>query len=389
MPLPLPTGPPIGILFSRDVAGCATTGGMWRPGLPPNLQMVFDRHADLFPACAACVFTPETVRFATAGAAAVVSATSREGAVVPVDEHTYFDLASLTKALATAPAVFALAAEGRLDLDDPPRHILPLAREPLRSHLAAVRLVQLLNHSAGLPAYAPFFETCTSPDQLLAALGALVPAGPAGENSLYSDIGYIILGHHLSSILGEHWTDWAQGTLYEPQGLRFSFWGVPHGAVLACNQEPGGTFGGQVHDENARILGPACGQAGLFGSLAQVTGWLQILREIGSGRSSGPLQPESVRRMWTPLRPDDAFTLGFDRPSRTGFTTAGDNVERDTTVGHLGFSGTAFWLHPPTGRGGVLLTNRVALGRHTFMQELRTFRAEFFTALWRSPDPTP
>ncbi|PKN47422.1 MAG: hypothetical protein CVU59_02985 [Deltaproteobacteria bacterium HGW-Deltaproteobacteria-17] len=362
---------------------------MWCPGLPPNLQAVFDRHAGRFPACAACVFTPGAVRFATAGRAAVATATSRAGPDVPVDEHTVFDLASLTKALATAPAVFTLAAQGRLDLDDPPRHLLPRAQEPLRTHLAGVRLMQLLNHSAGLPAYAPFFETCETPDQLLAALGALPPAGPAGKNFLYSDIGYIILGHHLSSVLGSSWTDWARDTLFGPRGLGFSFWGVGPGAALACNQEPGGAFGGQVHDENARILGPACGQAGLFGSLAQVTRWLQILREIGDGRQAGPLPPAAVRRMWTPLHPDDAFTPGFDRPSRTGFTTAGDSVDRDNTVGHLGFSGTAFWLHPPTGRGGVLLTNRVALGRHAFMEELRTFRNEFFTEVWRSSDSNP
>jgi len=365
---------------------------MWHSGLPAPLQTVFDRHAGSFPACAACVFSPGVVRFDTSGVA------TSSGARTSVDEHTRFDLASLTKALATAPAVFALAEDGRLDLDDAPVHILPYARGSLRDHLAGVRLHQLLRHCAGLPAYAPFFETCTTPDHLLENLGALAPEGAAGQDFLYSDIGYIILGHHLSRTLDEDWTAWIRRTLYEPLGLAFSFWGVPAGTSLAWNREHdddktspsdagtpmNGAFGGQVHDENAQLLGPACGQAGLFGSLAQVTGWLQVLREIWSGRHTGPLQPDSVRRMWTPLSPDDAFTPGFDRPSRVGFTTAGDTVDRDATVGHLGFSGTAFWLHPPTGRGGVLLTNRVALGRHTAMDTLRAFRAEFFAEVWRN-----
>ena len=368
---------------------------MWHPGLPSPLEAVFNRHAGGFPACAACVFSPGSVRFATSGIAATATAAGRNGPAVAVDEHTAFDLASLTKALATAPAVFALAKSGRLSLDEPPRHILPIAQEPLRTHLTGVPLIQLLNHSAGLPAYAPFFETCSTADDLLAALGALTPVGPPGTDFLYSDIGYILLGHHLTGTLGEDWTGWIRRTLYEPLDLGFSFWGVPAGTALACNQEPGDSgpgdsgpsrplLGGQVHDENARILGPACGQAGLFGSLSQVTGWLKILWEIWNGERTGPLTRDGVRRMWTPLVPGDAFTPGFDRPSRSGFTTAGDTVDRDATVGHLGFSGTAFWLHPPSGRGGVLLTNRIALGRHMAMDALRTFRAEFFTEVWKN-----
>ena len=358
---------------------------MWIRGLPGALQALFERHAGGFPAVAACTFTPDVVRWEAAGAAFLGPRTAgSDGTPVSVNADTAFDLASLTKALATAPAVFALAEAGRLSLSDPPKHALPFAREPLRGHLADVPLLRLLNHSAGLPAYAPFFETCATPEELVLALGALLPEAPSGARFLYSDLGYILLGHHLTCTLGEAWTAWAQRTLYEPLGLGFTFWGVDDGVALACNREPAGDFGGHVHDENARILGPWCGQAGLFGSLAQVTGWLQALRAIWSGQGGRPLGPESVRRLWRPLSPDDPFTPGFDRPARSGFTTAGETADRETTVGHLGFSGTAFWIHPPTGRGGVLLTNRVALGRHTGMDALRAFRAAFFSEVWKN-----
>jgi serine-type D-Ala-D-Ala carboxypeptidase len=357
---------------------------MWTRGLPKALGASFERHAGGFPAVAACVFTPDDARWEAAGTAHLGPRTAEsEGTPVPVDADTVFDLASLTKALATAPAVFALAEAGRLSLADPPVHALPFAQEPLRGHLATVGLSRLLNHSAGLPAYAPFFETCQTPEALVTSLGRQIPVAPSGARFLYSDLGYILLGHHLTRTLGEDWTAWTRRTLYRPLGLGFTFWGADDGIALACNREPGGAFGGLVHDENARILGPWCGHAGLFGSLVQVTGWLQALRATWAGRAGGPLGPESVRRMWTPLSPGDPFTPGFDRPARAGFTTAGETADREATVGHLGFSGTAFWLHPPSGRGGVLLTNRVALGRLAGMDQLRAFRAEFFSEVWR------
>lgn len=358
---------------------------MWKRGLPEPLRAVFENHAGGFPAVAAAAFTPEEVWWEARGTAFLgPDAADGVGEPVPVDAACVFDLASLTKALATAPAVLSLAAGGRLRLDDTPVHAMPWADGPLREHLAKVPLWRLLNHSAGLAAYAPFFQTCDTPEALLAALGRVPPERAVGAAFLYSDLGYILLGHHLTCTLGEDWTAWAKRTFYAPLGFGLSFWETENGAPRACNREPEGAFGGHVHDENARILGPWCGHAGLFGSLTAVVGWLQTLQASWAGRPDGPLPPDAVRRMWTPMAPGDSFTPGCDRPSPVGFTTAGDNADRAATVGHLGFSGTAFWLHPPTGRGGVLLTNRVSLGRHARMDELRAFRSEFFSELWRT-----
>ncbi len=368
---------------------------MWNRGLPGPLSTVFERHAEGFPAVAAGVFTPDQVWWEARGIAfRGPGAADGVGEPVPMDAASVFDLASLTKALATAPAVFALATEGLLRLDDPPVHALPWADGPLREHLESVPLWRLLNHSAGLAAYAPFFQTCDNREALLLALGRVPPERAPGAGFLYSDLGYILLGHHLTCTLGEDWTSWAARTFYAPLGLDFSFWGRPPGtpdpgatsdvAAMACNREPSGAFGGRVHDENARVLGSWCGHAGLFGSLSAVIGWLQALYAMRNGRPGGPLPPEAVRRMWTPMTPGDAFTPGWDRPAPVGFTTAGDTADREATVGHLGFSGTACWLHPPTGRGGVLLTNRVSLGRHARMDELRAFRSEFFAETWRT-----
>ena len=347
-----------------------------KQGLPSSLQEVFDTWAPAFPACAACVFTPDEIFYSTSGLAL-----SGEH-MVPVDEHTAFDLASLTKALAAAPALFRCVETGLMDLRDPPTSLLPWTTEPLHSYLKRVTLEQLLRHAAGLPAYAPFFETALTPEDMLRALGRLIPQGEPGTGFLYSDIGYIILGHHLTETLGCPWTDWALEHLFEPAGVGFSFWDTKRGNPLAPNWEPG-KKPGTVHDENARILGPHCAQAGLYGSLADVTHWLRRLWKIHQGDSGGPLTTGSLRMMWSPVHPSDAFTHGFDRPSREGFTTAGDTVDRKSTVGHLGFSGTAFWLHPPTGTGGVLLTNRVHLGRHAAMDTLRSFRAAFFAQGWK------
>ncbi len=298
---------------------------------------------------------------------------------VSVDEHTVFDLASLTKALAAAPAVFRLWQEGRLRLEDAPVHGLENACPELAAHLERVTVAQLLNHSAGLPAYAPFFETASSVADMLEQLGRIRPEAAPGERFLYSDIGYMILGLHLSHVTGMDWTAWAMARLFS--GTGFSFWGPPQGAAWADNREPNVSVRG-VHDENARLLAPYCAHAGLFGSLRDVAGWVQRLCRIWRGEEQEPLMPAAVRRMWAPLSSQDPFTCGFDRPSAAGFTTAGETVDRQAVVGHLGFSGTAFWVHPGRFRGGVLLTNRVFLGRHARMEELKRFRAEFFAAVW-------
>lgn len=347
---------------------------MWFLGLPPRAQAVFDAYAGLFPACAAGIFDQERVFFAVSGTALH----PRRGQV-PADERTAFDLASLTKALAAAPAAFLLRQRGLLRLEASLPCPLPLARPELAQHLERTTVAQLLNHSSGLPAYAPFFENAAGLDDMRTQLGHVLPQAAPGERFLYSDIGYIFLGMHLSSLSGGDWTVWAIKNLLDGD---FSFWKPPAEAAWADNREPGNSAMG-VHDENARLLGAHCAHAGLFGSLQDVIGWLQCLCRIHAGLQRHPLSLESVRQMWTPLAPEDPFTCGFDRPAAAGFTTAGQNADRRAVVGHLGFSGTAFWVHPGRFRGGVLLTNRVALGRHARMEELKRFRAAFFDEVWQ------
>lgn len=347
---------------------------MWISKLPSVLQDVFDTYAHLFPACAACVFERDRVFFAVSG-----TALTPHFETTHADEYTVFDLASLTKALAAAPSVFLLLQQGRLSLEDPVLHQLSVVRPELAAHLARVTVAHLLNHSAGFPAYAPFFETARSVEDMLVQLGQVWPQSDPGAYFLYSDIGYIFLGQHLSQTVGNDWTIWAKENLF--CGFDFSFGEPREDAIWADNREPGCQKRG-VHDENARLLGAYCAHAGLFGSLWDVTTWLQRLCRMYTGEESLPLLPVVVRRMWTPLDGKDPFTLGFDRPAASGFTTAGETVDRQAVVGHLGFSGTAFWLHPQRFRGGVLLTNRVALGRYACIEELKHFRSEFFARLW-------
>ncbi len=345
--------------------------------LPSPLMQVFCRHAGAFGACAAGVFSPAGSSTATSGVI------SHAGESIPVEDTTLFDLASLTKPVCAFTA-HHLVEKGLLSLDEP---VATMHKE-----LSDATLAQLMNHSSGLVAYRPFFETADTPEALYRELVDTPLIASPGNRFEYSDLGYILLGRFLSDQLAEPWPNAFMRATGHPLGLDFHFHRAPSALPLVPNREPGLVVDGLVHDENARILGPVTGHAGLFGNCRSLLVWLsELCRALCEPRPHMPF-PETIRRMWTPLHPEDPFTCGWDRPSGSGFTTAGKNVDRRQTVGHLGFTGGAFWIHPAKSTGGVLLTNRITLGRHEGMDRLRTFRSDFFKALWEnclSSDSTP
>ncbi len=298
----------------------------------------------------------------------------------PVTTDTCFDLASLTKPLATTLAVMKLIEAGRFGLDHPLEAILP---ESARTDKGKIRIDQLLVHNAGLPDYRPFYERF-----------GRVPKGihksflrkrilkeplrePIGQTVLYSDLGFMLLEWVIERASGSRLDRFISQAVYAPLGLDRLFF------VDLERPSPEGPFAateycfwrnrvleGWVHDENAFICGGIQGHAGLFGTaeavfklLSQIMDMYHRSSDSGSGKAR-LFRGDIVRRFLEPYG-DTGRSLGFDRPSGQGSSCG--TLFSGNTVGHLGFTGTSFWMDLDRSAVVVLLTNRV----HPFRDNLK------------------
>lgn len=293
---------------------------------------------------------------------------------------TVFDLASLTKPLATALAVMKLVQENRLDLDLELGAILPAFQNGPK---AAIQLRHLLDHTSGLPDYQPYFSSlCRLPyAQRKAALRASLVREPLvsgiGEATRYSDIGFMVLEWVIEQATGYRLDRYVRETIYDPLGISDLAYvdlekPLPGTAFAATEHCPWRrmVLNGLVHDDNAYVMGGIAGHAGLFGTASAVHRLLTALLKAYHGMESPVFQTPLVRLFLTPP-PDGKRALGFDVPSPE-HSSSGDRFDRTNTVGHLGFTGTSFWMDLGRRIIVILLTNRVHPSRKN--ERIKAFR---------------
>jgi CubicO group peptidase (beta-lactamase class C family) len=281
-------------------------------------------------------------------------------------EDHWFDLASVSKVIATTDMILKLAEAGRLELDRPLTDAIPDLRQYDLANAAERRLTfrDCLAHRTFLPAVEPIYTYGGDPERLRAfVLQREWRHGP----SVYSDINFILLGIAIERLTGASLRDWPLGP-----GLSFGPPPGPAVATEACAWR-GRVIKGEVHDENAWALGGAPGHAGLFGTVAGVLGFAAGLLD-GSGAS--PFALEAIR---TPVQ--GHRTCGWE--ARFDFWHGGDACS-DATIGHTGFTGTGLWVDFDRGLAWTLLTNRVHPTRHreTGILELRRATGDAVIAAW-------
>lgn len=275
-----------------------------------------------------------------------------------VSADTIFDLASVSKVVATTPMAMLLYERGQLDLEAPVVSLLPeFAGDDPRRDEVTVRM--LLAHSSGLPAYERLFERTQSREELLrAALTTPLTADP-GARAEYSDIGFIILGELLARLADEPLDRFSQREVFGPLGMARTGYCPP--ASWRTQIPPtvdDRTFRhrvvqGEVHDENASVMGGVAGHAGVFGPAADVALFAHTM--LNGGRPI--LRPETLalftRRQNSP--PGTSRALGWDTPSQP--SQSGRHLS-PTAFGHLGYTGTSLWIDPELQLAITLLTNR-------------------------------
>ena len=281
---------------------------------------------------------------------------------------TVFDLASLTKPLATTLAVARLVDHGRIGLDQPVGTWLPALAG---SDKAAITARQLLCHRSGFPPHRLFYMTIKSlsPEVRKAAVLDLlkhVPLeGRPGAATLYSDLGFMLLCRLVEAVCGSPMNVFLKAEIYDPMGLNDLFF-----VDLTCNRRPRKPFAatelcpvrnrllvGEVHDDNAWFAGGIDGHAGLFGTAKAV---FYLLRGLSAGLRGQP----STTVLSTSILSEifygaaaNPLPLGFDRPS-VPHSSAGCCFSANT-VGHLGFTGVSFWMDLEKDACVILLANRV------------------------------
>lgn len=311
----------------------------------------------------------------------------------PMHVDTIFDIASLTKVVATTSLMLVAHHEGVCHLDD--RLDIFDWGVSLRSELRRVTLRQLTTHTGGFEAWLPLFETLlpTSPNdnttsaetrRSLAAQYILAQplAYASGTQVCYSDPGFILLGYLLEMLYGQSLSTLFLDKVAVPLGLdpiaycplgdASPFPDNPdaYAATEACGWR-GRVLVGEVHDENAWAMGGIAGHAGLFATTRAVWQFAQALLDTAAGRRLW-LPPELLRQSWQrqPSPAGSTRAIGWDTPNAEG-STSGDYFS-PRSIGHLGYTGTSMWLDPDRDVIVVLCTNRVHPSREaTGIRQLR------------------
>lgn len=300
-----------------------------------------------------------------------------------VTPETIYDLASLTKVIATTSVAMRLVHAGALSLGARAWQWMP---EWKSGPFADVRVRDLLEHSSGLAAWLPLFQINKGRNEFRRAIALLAPEYEPRTKSLYSDLGFIVLGHVLESIgsrgLDELFVDFRR---YAGLPDRLDFGVAPGSDNIAPtefdpwrNRLPVG----EVHDENAFALGGVAPHAGLFGTAADVGVFARVvLRTFREQTALGT--PELMKTFATKSAvPHSSRALGWDTMLPT--SSCGSRMSA-TAIGHTGFTGTSLWIDPERDLYFVLLTNRVHPTREN--NAIRAVRREFHDALLSASAP--
>ena len=270
---------------------------------------------------------------------------------------TIFDLASLTKVLATTPLLMEQVERGAIVLDDPVQQHFAQWRDAFQAR-ATVR--DLLSHSSGLPAYAPLYQVHHGRAAIEREICTMPRAYPPRSTAIYSDLGLMLLGFLLNhEVALSRRFDALRAHMGVVGDLQYKPPPTWQSRTAPTEVDPwrGHLLVGEVHDENCAALNGVAGHAGLFGTAAAVGACARHLLQVLDGRTGAFSQ--ATLRTFVERRadiPGSSRALGWDTmlPTSSSGTRMGPRA-----FGHTGFTGTSLWIDPDRGVYVVLLTNRV------------------------------
>lgn len=295
----------------------------------------------------------------------------------PLKRGMLFDLASLTKPLASTVVTLRLVEEGKLFLEAPLYQVL---RELDRPETREITFKDLLTHRSGLPAWEDYFSPSFDRQKGLAKLLAVKPSYERGTEVVYSCVNYLLLGQAIRRITARSLYDiFEEDVLLSKERKSLTFFPKPEHCVPTAfcpfRKLP---LQGQVHDENAALFAKDAGNSGLFGSAEGVHEYLMRLIDP----KNSPLSAAAIELMLADHNPAELppRALGWDMKHSEGYMSAGDFMP-DGSLGHLGFTGTSLWFEPKSQLTVILLSNRVNLSREENQAMMRDFRPRMHNLL--------
>jgi CubicO group peptidase (beta-lactamase class C family) len=331
---------------------------------------------NIFPGGVLLVFWEDSIIFFKAYGYANIFSKRR------MDEDTIFDLASLTKPLATTLAIMILIQQHKLDLEQDIGSVLPQFDKTEKSN---IKISHLLYHNSGLPDYRPYYRKLRKLpiDTRIFVLRDLLVKEPLlhpiGQKVLYSDIGFMILRWVVESVSGSRLDQFVYEKIYRPLKIENLFF------IDLDSERRNGKFAatelcpwrnilleGAVHDDNAYVMGGIEGHAGLFGTANDVNILLSELLAAFNNRSLIHVFQKDLVNKFFERQEDSGRALGFDTPSL--FDSNCGNYFSKKSIGHLGFTGTSFWVDLERSVIVLLLTNRIHPSRDNL--KIKVFRSK-------------
>lgn len=304
-----------------------------------------------------------------------------------VTKNSMYDIASLTKVVATTPAIMKLYENKQLDIYDRVSLYLP---EFAQNGKDEITILNLLIHNSGLKAWIPFYKTCSNEQDVLKTIYEIGLDYSTGSKTVYSDLNAIILGEIVKKVSGKNLQDYCRDNIFEPLGMNHTMFN-PTGEFkkLCVPTEYDGNWRmkqlkGEVHDEAAYLMGGISGNAGLFSTSSDLYKYMSAL--INKGNYYNPytknlkqekLFLESTVSLFTKKISDlnyyNTRALGWDtKPEPTSSRVPCGEMMSDNCFGHTGYTGTSIWYDKDKDILIIFLTNRVYPDRsNTTIREFR------------------
>jgi len=282
----------------------------------------------------------------------------------PVDVNTMYDMASLTKVIATTTAAMMLEEEGQLDLDRTVASYLPEFNAPDK---AAITMRMVMTHRGGLEAFAALYKTFKGREQYLQQINLRPLKSVPGTEMVYSDWDMILTQLVIEKITGIPLDKFVDEKIFRPLGMTGTMYTPdaslkPRIAPTEIDTARGGLVWGKVHDENADAIGGVAGHAGLFSTAPDLSIFAVMLLNGGEYNGVRVVKAATVARWTAPQGRGSSRALGWDTPSQN--SSAGHYFP-PRSFGHTGFTGTSIWIDPTRDLFVILLTNRVDPTRNT------------------------
>lgn len=309
-----------------------------------------------------------------AGSYAAGYAVDHGGEKVRAEETTIYDCASLTKVTVTLPLVLQSIGYGLVRLDDPVARFLHEFGTNGKEHIT---IRHLLIHTSGLPAHQKFYLHGWTPEEIIGAICRLPLEYKSDSKIVYSDLGYMLLGHIAAQVFGDSLDRVASEQIFNPLGMKDTAYCPPEDwkpriAATEYTELLERCKRGEVHDENAYAMGGISGHAGLFSTAGDLAKYAMMWLNGGRTEDGRAVIPEACVQVSI-----GTHTRALSGRRGLGWVLKGDKMDvsgdlfSDSAYGHTGFTGVSLTIDPERDISAILLTNRVHYGRDKSVARLR------------------